>query len=79
MLSEAAIDDVVSCFKDVFNHTVCHLRAGVSHKLSQSGIEIDGLNDVCEQIGDPFAGLESAYLQDKFISQELGCIISIFL
>lgn len=65
--------------KDVFEHTVCHLKAAISHKLSDSGFDtsvIDGLDDIFEGATDPFSGLESQYLQEKFITQELGCIVS---
>lgn len=79
LLTQAAVNDVVSGCKEVFEHTLGHLRAGVSQKISQSGIDfnsITGLDDVFANMSDPFVGLESVYLQDKFISQELGCIVS---
>ena len=79
LLTQAAVNDVVSGCQEVFQHTLGHLRAGVSQKLSQSGIDfngITGLGDVFADMSDPFVGLESVYLQDKFISKELGCIVS---
>lgn len=79
LLTQAAVNDVVSGCKEVFEHTLCHLKAGVSEKLSKAGIDssdIDGLDSVFSDMSDPFKGLESAYLQDKFISEELGCIVS---
>ena len=78
LLSQAAINDVVSGCKEVFQHTLGHLRAGVSHTLSNSGSnfnDITGLDSVFD-VSDPFVGLESVYLQDTFISQELRCIVS---
>lgn len=71
MLTQAAINDVVTGCREVFEHTVCRLRAGVGLKLSQSGIDSTDI-----EMSDPFVGLETAYLQDKFISQELECIVS---
>ena len=79
LLTQAAVNDVVSGCKKVFEYSVCHLKAGVSQTLSKAGIDfkdIDGLGDVFSDISDPFIGLESAYLQDKFITEELGCIVS---
>ncbi len=79
LLTQAAVDDVVSGCKEVLGYTLSHIKAGVSRSLSKSGInfeDIDGLDDVFSDVSDPFVGLESAYLQDKFISQELGCIVS---
>ena len=57
----------------MFEHTV----AAMSHKLSESGFDsssIDGLKSVLKT---PFAGVESQYLQEKFIVKELGCIVSL--
>lgn len=51
----------------------------ISEKLSQSGFDSAASNEllgVIENVSDPFTGLESVYLQDKFITQELGCIVS---
>ena len=48
-------------------------------RLSQSGIDpadIDGFDNVFSEIADPFMGLETPYLQDKFVSKELECIVS---
>ncbi len=80
MLSQVAINDVLTGCKEVFQHTICRLRAGMSQKLSEAGIdstEISGFDSVFNEITDPFFGLETVYLQDKFISQELGCIVSL--
>ena len=80
LLTQAAVNDVVVGCREVFEHTVSRLRAGVSQKLAQSGIyptSIDGLESVFNEASDPFTGLETVYLQEKFISQELGCIVSL--
>ena len=79
MISQAAIQDVVSGCQDVLEHTVGHLKAAVSHKLSECGLDasyIDGVASVFQDGINPFAGVESQYLQEKFIAQELGCIVS---
>ena len=39
MLTQAALNDVILGSKEVFEHTVGHLRAAVSYKLTQSGID----------------------------------------
>lgn len=77
-LTQAAINDVVGGCKEVFAHTLCRIKAGISEKLSRSGIDIDGheLNSIFDDMSDPFTGLGSAYLQDKFITEKLGCIVS---
>ena len=80
MISQAAINDVVKGCQEVFEHTVGRIKAGVKHKLSCSGIdpmEISGLDELFESVTDPFSGLETSYLQDKFVLEELGCIVSV--
>lgn len=42
-------------------------------------IVLDGLESVFSDMSDPFKGLDSAYLQDKFIYEELGCIVSLYM
>lgn len=68
MLTQVAIDDVVGGCKDVVSHALHLIRSKV--KLAP---EID---DALEEVSNPFEGLETAYLQDKFITQEMGCIVS---
>ena len=80
MISQAAVNDVVRGCKKIFHHTVGRMKAGVKHKLSTSGIdpnEISGLDELFENVSDPFSGLETVYLQDKFVSEELGCVVSV--
>ena len=80
VITQAAINDVVKGCKEVFTHTVNCIKAGVKHKLSISGIDpsdISGLDDLFSDVSDPFNGLETAYLQDKFVAQELGYVVSI--
>lgn len=73
--------DVVRGCKEVFEHTIGRLKAGVKHKLSLSGIdpsEVSGLDDLFSSVNGPFDGIETAYLQDKFVADNLGCIVSVF-
>ncbi len=79
LITQAAINDVVSGCRGVFKHTVNHIKAGVNQKLAQSGIDpndVDGLDSIFHEVSDPFVELETAYLQDKFITKELQCIVS---
>lgn len=82
LLTQAAVNDVVIGCREVFEHTISRIRAGVSQKLAQCGIDpssIDGLDNIFNEAVDPFTGLETAYLQDKFISKELGCVVSMYM
>ena len=79
MLSQVALNDVIAGCQEVFQHTVSRLKAGVNHSFAQHGIDsscIEGVESVFDEVSDPFAGLETAYLQEKFIQKELGCIVS---
>ena len=79
LMTQAAVNDVVSGMKEVCEHSMGRLKAGVSRTLSKAGIDmekVDGLSDIFKDVSHPFKGLESAYLQDKFITQELECIVS---
>ena len=79
MLSQASINDIVKGSEKVFQHMVGRIRAGVMHRLSNSGInptEISDLDELFDSVSDPFYGLETSYLQEKFVMEELGCIVS---
>jgi hypothetical protein len=79
LVSQATINDVVKGCKAVFEHTLGRAKAGVKYKLSQSGIDpsdVHELEEVFSAVTDPFYGLETAHLQDKFIAENLGYIVS---
>ena len=79
LITQAAVNDIVTGCSDLFKYTVRHLKAGVSHTLAQSGIDlndVDGLGSVFDELSDPFMGIETSHLQDKFVSQDLKCNVS---
>ena len=76
MITQAAVNDVVSGCRKIYQYTLGHLKAGVEYKLAQAGIDSDIFMDVFHEINDPFKGLETAYLQDKFTCKDLHCIVS---
>ena len=79
LITQASVNDIVTGCSELFKYTVRHLKAGVSQTLSQSGIDlndVDGLDSVFDELSYPFMGIETPYLQDKFISQELKCNVS---
>ena len=80
MVSQAAVNDIVQGCQEVFQHTIGRIKAGVKRKLSSSGIdptEVSGLDELFTSVTDPFDGLETCYHQEKFVSEKLGCIVSI--
>lgn len=55
------------------------LQAGVKAKLAESGVDpasISGLDGVFEEI-DPFDGLRTFHLQEKYFHEKLGLIVSL--
>ena len=78
-LSQAAIDDIVHEWGGIFSHTVQLINSRIREVLSSGGIDlnsIDGLNEVFEDVPNPFVGLETRYLQEKYYLEELGLVVS---
>lgn len=81
-ISQVAIDDIVSDSRDLFHHTITRVQANVKAKLAESGISVDaiaGLDDAFTSVSDPFSGLETAYLQEKFYREQLCLIVNLQL
>lgn len=79
-VSQVVIDEVVDGWKDVFQHTVRRLRASVTAKLSEAGIDlatIPGLDSLFDEVPQPFMDLETKYKQEKYFREELGLVVSI--
>ena len=79
-ISQVAIDDIVSDSTDLFHHTITRVQANVKAKLAESGIDVDaitGLDDAFTSVSNPFHGLETAYLQEKFYREKLCLIVSL--
>ena len=53
------------------------MHAGVQAKLATAGIEIEGLNDIFEDLADPFDGLDTCYRQEEYFLDNLGLIVSV--
>ena len=75
MLSQTAINDVVKGCQDLISNAL----GSVKNKLNELTLTPNtksNILDVINDISDPFAELKTSYLQDKFISEEMGCIVS---
>ena len=71
MLTQTAINDVVKGCQDVVSRALNFVRAKVC-ELPQSASR-EGIIDAIGKVSDPFAGLYTSYLQDKFISECIVC------
>ena len=74
-LTQAAIDDVVEGSRLLFSQTAQRIRAGINEELAQKGVEMD-VTPVFENLVDPFNGLETQYLQEKYFIEKFGLIVS---
>lgn len=77
-VSQAAIDDMIENTSSIFTSVLETVQAGVREQLSITGIDptdVD-LDVVFNNLTDPFNGLESKYLQDKYYKECLGLIVS---
>ena len=77
-VSQVAVDDVVSGFEGLLQQTVSRAKAGIRAKLAQQGIDptnVQGLEDVFQQILNPFDGLETGHKQEKYFKESLGLVV----
>ena len=80
-LSQVALDDIVEEWDGLFSHTVKRLSARVREKLSSTGIDvedIDGLDQVFEDLPHPFEGLKTRFLQEKYYRESLGLVVGTY-
>ena len=75
-LSQSAIDDIISSCQDMFKHHNLRIRAGVQERLLNFGIDVPEIDSFLSSTSDPFIGLHSTYMQEKFYREKLGCIVS---
>lgn len=78
-LSQTAVDDIVSSCQDMFMHYNLRIRVGVQEQLLKVGIDSNSVPEIESFLAassDPFVGLHSTYMQEKFYREKLGCIVS---
>jgi hypothetical protein len=79
-ISQAAINDVVEGVQTIFSHTVLQLKAGVEEKLRFGGVnvgEVEGLQELFSDFRNPFDGIQTPYLQQKFIAANFDYVVSL--
>ena len=79
-LSESAVEHVVKETQAIFHHTIGRIQAKVSQHLSRNGVDLStlpNLDNVYTEVTDPFQGLNTTHLQEKFYREHFGCIVSI--
>jgi hypothetical protein len=76
--SQVCIDDIVEGSRGLFHLTVDRVGAGIKSHLAESGVDqefIAGLDRVI--IVDPFHGIDTCHLQEKYFHESLGLIVSV--
>ena len=79
-VTQVAIDDIVENSRSIFQQTMQRVEAAVKAKVAESGYHpdsIDGLDAIIHDIADPFKGIETCHLQEKYYHETLGLIVSI--
>jgi hypothetical protein len=77
-VSQVAIDAVVEGSRMLFAQVLQRVKAGVRAKLAQVGLDAEtiGLEDVYKNIVDPFDGINTCHLQEKYFREKLDLIVS---
>lgn len=66
---------------EMLQYSVRRIKAAVYEKLSQHALlprELD-LHEVFDSVADPFNGLKTVDMQEKFYSDYFGCIVYIYI
>lgn len=79
-LSESAVNRVIKETQNVFNHTIGRVKAGINECLSRNSMSQDealavDLNQFITAVSDPFEGVHSTFLQERFYENNLGCMV----
>ena len=77
-LTQVAIDSIVEESRGLFYLTLERAQAAIKSSLAKSGVDPDiiDVDDTFSNIVDPFSGIETCYLQEKYFVDHLGLIVS---
>ena len=59
--------------RHIFHQTATRIHARINEKLAQEGVDTDVTTDLV----NPFSGLESQCLQEKYFAEKLSVIVSL--
>ncbi|ORU90786.1 MAG: hypothetical protein A6F71_07495 [Cycloclasticus sp. symbiont of Poecilosclerida sp. M] len=68
-VSQVAIDDIVEGSRVLFLQLIDRVKAGMRAKLAEAGLDYEnfGLAGVFKNMVDPFDGIHTSYLQEKYL------------
>uniref|UniRef100_A0A1X7TFD3 Uncharacterized protein n=1 Tax=Amphimedon queenslandica TaxID=400682 RepID=A0A1X7TFD3_AMPQE len=77
-LSQSSVNDVICGCRTLFSHTMTRLHASIRQRLAETGSDAD-VTDIFEEIEDPFLGLDTTFLQEKYINKEFNVLVSAYI
>lgn len=78
-LSQVALGDVIAGCRSICQQTVSQVQESVLSALENAGINYSnhpGLNEALCSKPDPFEGIDSAYLREKFYQEHFNYLVS---
>ena len=78
-VSERTIGDVITGCKFLLGDSLSVVKASVKDSLQQAGIDmasVDGLESIFANAPNPFSGLETSYLREKYFKDQFGLLVS---
>ena len=78
-ISQVAVSDVIDGSRTLCKQTGLELKQRVQLSLASAGIDVQdipGMADVFNQVPDPFEGVDTNHLHEKFCIDEFGCVVS---
>ena len=76
MLYQTAVNDVVKGCHDIVSHALHSVKLKVDELQLPSQAKDEIIGTILD-VSNPFGELNTQYLQDKFISKEMGCIVCV--
>lgn len=73
-IPQVALDYIVEGTRSLLNQTNRCVEASIKSQLADSGMEIDELR--FKDAIDPFHGIDTCFLQEKYYREKLGLIVS---
>lgn len=55
-----------------------HVKASISSKFAELGVEWDQISGIFDNIIDPFEGIDTGFLQEKYFKESLGLVVSAY-
>lgn len=79
-VSQAVVSDAIDGCRTLCKETAHELKKSVRLSLASAGISVEGASGkahVLAQDLDPFKGVDTNYLYEKFCIEHFGCLVSV--